>query len=533
LRVSTNKQADKDADPEGYSLPAQREACQRKAEQLGAEIVDEYMDRGESAKTTDRPQFQTMLRRIQEDRDIDYVILDKVNRFARNRRDDANVLFELRKAGCQLVSVKENIDETPAGMLMHGILATIAEYESRNNGAEALKGMTRKAKVGGTPGRAPIGYLNVGRRHGDGEEHRVVVVDPERAPLVQWAFEAYATGEWTISTLTAALQEKGLKALPHGRIVGRAVQRSHVAHLLSNRYYIGTVTFNGVENPEGKHQPIVSQSLFDAVQEVLTSHRAGEKQRVHRHYLRSTLYCANCGNRLCFMMAKQRYPYFFCIGRQMKRAECPQRWIPAEELEEAVASYWKTVRLPQELQEVIREGLRAELDYQDKRAKPEIAWAKRRVTELEQESRNLSRGVVTGSIPPEHAREEQDRIRKERQDAEKVLGTTEMVFARIEDTLNRALGLVGSCDEVYRQGGPRIRRLANQFFFEKLLISERTVAGAVLREPWATIQSEQFQRQMARSRTNPGRGSSGRSFRMMTLVPPGGFEPPTHGLGIG
>src|SRR3954452_2596259 len=152
LRVSTNKQADKDIDPEGYSLPAQREACYRKAEQLGAEVVDEYMDRGESAKTADRPQFKAMLARIDADRDIDYVILDKVNRFARNRRDDANILFELRKWGCQLVSVKENVDETPAGTLMHGILATIAEYESRNNGAEAMKGMTRKAKIGGTPG---------------------------------------------------------------------------------------------------------------------------------------------------------------------------------------------------------------------------------------------------------------------------------------------------------------------------------------------------------------------------------------------
>src|SRR5881227_947005 len=102
LRVSTSKQADKAEDKDGYSLPAQREACYRKAEQLGAEVVDEYMDRGESAKTADRPQFKAMLARIDADRDIDYVILDKVNRFARNRRDDANILFELRKWCCQL-----------------------------------------------------------------------------------------------------------------------------------------------------------------------------------------------------------------------------------------------------------------------------------------------------------------------------------------------------------------------------------------------------------------------------------------------
>jgi site-specific DNA recombinase len=281
------------------------------------------MDRGESAKTADRPQFQNMLRRIREDRDINYVILDKVNRFVRNRRDDANILFELRKAGCQLVSVKENVDDTPAGTLMHGILATIAEYESRNNGAEALKGMTRKAKVGGTPGRAPIGYINIGQRLPDGGEMRTVVVDPERAAEVQWAFEAYSTGEWTISTLTEALQSKGLIALPHGRIKGRMVQRSHVGHMLTNRYYLGYVNFDGVEY-EGRHQPIVSQTLFDMVQDALAENAQGEKQRVHHHYLRSTVYCGYCGNRLCHTLSRSasggEYEYFFCIGRQMKRA---------------------------------------------------------------------------------------------------------------------------------------------------------------------------------------------------------------------
>jgi site-specific DNA recombinase len=120
LRVSTDQQAQTDYDPEGFSLPAQRQACHRKAEQLGAEVVQEYLDCGESAKTADRPRLQAMLERISQQRDIHYVIVDKLDRFARNRRDDANLVFELRMAGAQLVSVKENIDDTPSGKLLHG-----------------------------------------------------------------------------------------------------------------------------------------------------------------------------------------------------------------------------------------------------------------------------------------------------------------------------------------------------------------------------------------------------------------------------
>lgn len=46
---------------EGFSIPAQREANQRKAESMGAYIVKEFADRGESAKTADRPALQEML----------------------------------------------------------------------------------------------------------------------------------------------------------------------------------------------------------------------------------------------------------------------------------------------------------------------------------------------------------------------------------------------------------------------------------------------------------------------------------------
>jgi hypothetical protein len=110
------------------------------------------------------------------------------------------------------VSVKENIDDTPAGQLQFTILAGIAEFYSTNNGAEALKGMTQKARVGGTPGMAPIGYLNV-REIVDGREIRTVAVDPDRAPLIQWAFQAYATGEYTVSQLAEEMARRGLRSL--------------------------------------------------------------------------------------------------------------------------------------------------------------------------------------------------------------------------------------------------------------------------------------------------------------------------------
>lgn len=151
LRVSTADQAKRGGQAEGYSIPAQREGCERRAKEHNAIVVDEYVEPGESARTDQRPALQAMLQRIKEKRDVDMVIVHKINRWARNRYDDAILGATLRKLSVELVSATENIDDTPSGRLMHGILATLAEYESANLGVETMKGSTQKAKMGGTP----------------------------------------------------------------------------------------------------------------------------------------------------------------------------------------------------------------------------------------------------------------------------------------------------------------------------------------------------------------------------------------------
>ncbi len=154
LRASTAAQASRNREPEGYSIPAQREACLAKAAELGAEVVGEYADRSESAKTADQPQLWALLDRLKGERDLDYAIVHKVDRLARNRYDDATITYALHRGGVEFVSVSENIDDTPAGRFLHAIVAANAEFYSANLAAEARKGLVQKAKAGGTPTRA-------------------------------------------------------------------------------------------------------------------------------------------------------------------------------------------------------------------------------------------------------------------------------------------------------------------------------------------------------------------------------------------
>ncbi|MGE3444625.1 MAG: recombinase family protein [Acidimicrobiia bacterium] len=478
LRVSTSKQADKDIDPEGYSLPAQRDACVRRAQELGAEVVEEYIDRGESAKTADRPAFLRMMARLTRQRDVDYVIVDKVNRFARNRRDDSNFLYALRNAGAQLVSVKENVDDTAPGELVHAIMAALAEYESRNNGAEALKGMTRKAQVGGTPGRAPIGYRNHVEIV-DGRHVRSVAVDPERAPLVQWAFERYATGEWTTQSLTDALNEKGLRSKPVGKKPAMPLKKGRVAHLLSNPYYVGTVTFRGVQY-QGRHEPLIDLVTFNRVQDVLAAkNRAGEKTRQHLHYLKGSVYCGECRSRLVFSRNTGKggtYDYFKCMGGQLG-IECPIRYVRADWLEDEVEREWERVRFGPETVARLASAIETELSRLRSETKIEATRQQKRLSDLDQERTGLLRAHLHDAVPLDLLKREQDRIAREISEAQAVLNASNLHFADIEATLRRALMLTENCHRSYCEAGPVVRRLFNQAFFERLEVHTWGVHG--------------------------------------------------------
>lgn len=371
LRVSTKEQAQRDGDREGYSIPAQRDACRRKAAGLDAAVVEEFADRGESARNADRPELQRLLAFVRSNH-VDYVVVHKVDRLARNRADDVEIMLAIRAAGAALVSCSENIDETPSGILLHGIMSSIAEFYSRNLANEVIKGLQQKAANGGTPGRAPLGYRNV-RRYENGVEVRTVEVDPERGPLVAWAFEAYATGEWTQQALLAELARRGLDIPKARRTPARPLSLSYVQYMLTNPYYKGVVRYNGVDY-DGRHERLVTPQLWEQVQEVLAAkNEVREKVRKHPHYLKGI----HCGRRMIVTHARSRtgriYPYFVCIGRHQKRTDCTMRAILIERVEKLVEEHYRAIALPAEFVDIIEQRLRKDLaaHYSEARAEQE------------------------------------------------------------------------------------------------------------------------------------------------------------------
>ncbi len=516
LRVSTREQAERGGEAEGFSIPAQREACRRKATSLDAEVVETFIDAGESAKSTDREDLQNMLTFLAENR-LDYVIVHKVDRLARNRADDVMINLAIKGAGAQLISCTENIDDTPSGMLMHGIMSSIAEFYSANLATEAKKGMREKAKRGGTPGRAPFGYRNIVFKDAQGREVRTVEVDEERAEAVRWMFDAYATSNWTTKQIATEFAKRGIQSRPTPNRPSRPITPAQVADMLGKRYYLGYVTFGGVEY-QGRHVPLVDEITWQTVQDIKRARNVKkERPAQHPHYLKSLVRCGECGRSLGIECVRNSqgiiYPYFYCPGRREDKTSCTQRALMVTEVERLVEEHWRTVCLTPELRDQLaddmRQHIKAVLPNRDKAA----TRAKKRVADLENQRAKLLAAHYAEAVPLDLLKTEQTRIGAELAVAKQSLDQATRAVHRLEAHVDAALALLTNAHTQYRAADHTGRQLMNQAVFEAIWIGDDDIDAAQVRPGMAELISADLSEQLARDATEavgPARSKRGR-----------------------
>lgn len=274
VRVSSLKQG------EGVSLEAQRDAIEAYAARNHLVIVRWFEEKITAAKTG-RPAFNAMVKLLLKGA-AHGVILHKVDRGARNLRDWASIA-DLSDAGVDVHFATESLDfRSRGGRLTADIQAVIAADYIRNLREETLKGIRGRLKQGLLPWGAPLGYLN----HGGG---KAKTIDPVMGPQVKRIFELYATGQYSMRTLVTELRRSGVRTP-----AGRYLTKHPIEHLLANPFYCGVIKVRTTgEAYPGIHEPLISPSLFAAVQD-LKAGRTGKKLTKHDDLYRGLFRCAAC-----------------------------------------------------------------------------------------------------------------------------------------------------------------------------------------------------------------------------------------------
>ena len=315
------------------SIDAQLRAIKQYCNQNDIVIVGEYVDRARSATTDDRPEF---LRMVDESEDglFNLVIVHKLDRFSRNRFDSSHYRRKLEKNGVKLISVLENLDDSPESIMMESVLEGMAEYYSKNLSREVRKGMTENAlKCQTNGGIAPFGYkVNY--------ETKRYEIDENEAPAVRFIFESIAKGN-SYKTILMELNRRGYKT--HA---GKDFGKNSLYSILTNEKYRGVYIFNrrpakdefGRVNSHANKYPdeiiriengiprIVSDRLFNSVQGIMKRRcNLQPIKKFKRTYLLSgKIVCGLCGHsyigiaKTAGMNKQYTYSFYCCCGKTNK-----------------------------------------------------------------------------------------------------------------------------------------------------------------------------------------------------------------------
>ena len=303
-RVSTKEQV------KNLSLSTQLRACREYCEREGYEVAREFTDAGESAKTVDRLEFQNLLEFCRtHKRDVQFVVVYNITRFSRNTFDFSTVKALLQQFGVSIRSVNESLSDDPSGNFMGNVLAAVAQYDNDEKAKRTKAGMRAALELGRWPFQAPLGYLN-GGQNGKG----ILIPDPARHHLVQWAFEEYATGRHAKTEVLRRVTARGLTTQ-----TGKPLTAQSFGSLLRNPVYSGWLRVPKWEvSARGDFQALVPEAVFRRVQRLLDGKGAPLRPHARNHEdfpLRRFVGCAQCSTPLTGSWStgrSKKYAYYHC-----------------------------------------------------------------------------------------------------------------------------------------------------------------------------------------------------------------------------
>jgi DNA invertase Pin-like site-specific DNA recombinase len=329
-RVSTGAQADKE-----LSIPAQLRVMRQYAADHGLFVADAYQDVASARTIRGRSGLQEALRRIANDKNVDRLIIYRINRLSRNTLAYLALKAHLARRGVAIVSLVEPVDDSPLGSFLEVIIAAMAELYSELLSADVKLGLEERRRRGEWSNAAPVGYRRVNAQ---------MKSDPLRGPVIRELFERWATGNETARTAINFLLSAGVTNKQ-----GQPIARSSLYLILHNPFYYGMMkSTKGLH--AGIHAPLITKELFERAQTVFRhKHSGGMPRRRLRFLLTGLLNCPGCATRMTAEEHRKPsgkvYRYYRChhgfcgtciptksvdrpVVEQLLRMELPQRLSP-------------------------------------------------------------------------------------------------------------------------------------------------------------------------------------------------------------
>lgn len=346
-RVSTDERLDQ----EFNSIDAQKEAGHAYIVSQRAEgwipVADDYDDAGYSGGNVERPALKRLMSDIEKGQ-IDTVVVYKIDRLTRSLADFSKMVevFELQKVS--FVSVTQQFNTTTSmGRLMLNVLLSFAQFEREVTGErirDKIAASKRKGMwMGGVP---PLGYDVF---------NRLLKINETEAEIVRRLFREMLTNG-SPTKIAARMTEEGITTkvwkTQDGKVrVGSRIGKHYLNKMLRNRIYLGEISHKGSWY-KGVHEPIIDQSLWDAVHVILAKdghcRSVDTKIRTRADALLRGLLFNPAGERMYsnYAINKSGRKYLYYVSKSESKFGNKDKYyarIPAIDIEEAVVAQIKTI----------------------------------------------------------------------------------------------------------------------------------------------------------------------------------------------
>lgn len=445
-RVSSKEQED------NFSLQAQSRNVREYCERNDLSIIKEFK-LVESSTRGKRIQYNEMINFVRKYSDTIHIVVDAVDRLQRGFREYVDLIDLVMSKSIVIHFLRENLvldhNINPSEFMMYGQSVLSAQYFVKTSAHNIKRSNIEKLKKGEITRQAPVGYLN----YRDEKGYSRVKIDPERGYLVRKAFEMYATGLYSISSLWKELQDMDLTIIKkdHTPLIGR----STVHKMLQNRFYIGYINQKGVEYPH-VYEKLISEHLFYKCQEQLEKGGKSNKKEDTKHkFVLSGLLTNKETNRLMSGTKTKDRVYY----RSPKYGESPA----SENVSEAIIldqlkDFYQSISIPEEILEVQVEKLNQIKDSENSEIYKKIKRYKSKIKVLEERESRLLDKFLDESITQDLYTKKRNEIVKELCDLKTKLSNLSNFRTSFVKSTKDLLDLLSESSELFEKGSTEQKR---------------------------------------------------------------------------
>lgn len=458
------------------SIDAQFRAIKKYAEHNGIEIIDFYSDEALTGKNDDREGFQNMIRDIVRGHiTVDFVLVHKFNRFARNKYDSTIYKKKLKDKNVKVVSVTQLVDDTPEGDLMEGFLEVMDEYYSANLSIEVKKGLRENALKGQVTGIVCYGFQK--------SADMTYEINEQEAEVVRRIYKEYATGI-SKAKVCEIINSEGLRNRK-----GRPFNVRSIGDILLNEKYIGNYIYRLSETEtirlEGAVPAIIDKELWKKARLMDKQKVKRRPNRINTYHLTGKAICQHCGCSISSgsggktLASGERLWYYECTGRYSKKNGCPSNKINKKWVEEAVVRSILDYALNDSALKNISSLAFAQIESVAGSSNQTVAGLRSSLSKIKEKQKRLTLLYLEGNVDKDILDAENEKLKKEKFDSELALERLETVQASVDlsenDIFEYLLDYVAKLKETITKGDDSFISSLIQTFVEKVIISKENV----------------------------------------------------------